>query len=527
MRDDDIYKRVRCAMKQFNLAIREKWNVIILGLKNIDKILLLLCLILVIAAFVRLWGVNYGLPYIYHADEPRNIRISHNIFKTGDLNPHAFAYGSLFFYSNALVLIPYYISGRVFGVFTSRTDILSPVSLVQGATKSLLPSTVLLGRILTIIFSLGTVLLTFLIGKQLTGKASVGLFASFIMAISPSNVFNSRFITTDTLVVFFVALSFFFIVLIYQQGRMRYYIIAGLCIGLTVSCKYNGGLIILPLIFAYILHNRKQLLKNMDDLYLALQLCGIGFIATTPFALLDWSNFFAEFTREAKHYSTQGHIGMDGDSMKWYLNYMWETAGIVYIMAVIEIFRGLYSRSKEIILLSVFPVIYVIFIFGIVVRNDRTFIPVTPFLFVLAASFLINLINNINKLQSKIVKDYLTSAAICLSIICIYQPNTKTIQDMISYTKIDNRELARLWINNNLPSRSKIAIESNTPFINPTKFYLHGISQLMVHEPNWYKDQKFSYIIFNKSIYQRYYKEPERSRAEIATYNNLFKQVFC
>jgi len=65
-------------------------------MKRVNRESILIGIILLIALSVRLWGVNYDLPYIYHPDEPGYIAISQNIFKTGDLNPHFFNYPSLF-----------------------------------------------------------------------------------------------------------------------------------------------------------------------------------------------------------------------------------------------------------------------------------------------------------------------------------------------------------------------------------------------------------------------------------------------
>ncbi len=62
----------------------------------------LLLLILLTAAALRFWGAYFDLPYIYHPDEPVNIGIVQGMLATGDLNPHAFYYPSLFYYLNAL-----------------------------------------------------------------------------------------------------------------------------------------------------------------------------------------------------------------------------------------------------------------------------------------------------------------------------------------------------------------------------------------------------------------------------------------
>jgi 4-amino-4-deoxy-L-arabinose transferase-like glycosyltransferase len=254
-------------------------------MKRVNSELILIGIILLIALLIRVWGVNYDLPYIYHPDEPGYIVISQNIFKTGDLNPHFFNYPSLFFYINALAYIPYYLLGKIIGIFRTPNDILPPISLAMGVTLAQMPTAVLLGRIITIGFGVGTVGLVYFNGKQITGRTSVGILASLMAAISPTTVWHSRLITPDTFVTFFASASLLASTLVYQQGKTWQYAIAGICVGLTASSKYNGGLVILSLLLAHLLRYGKAAFKQ-PKLYLALLLCGVGFLATTPYAIL-------------------------------------------------------------------------------------------------------------------------------------------------------------------------------------------------------------------------------------------------
>jgi len=77
-----------------NLAQNAKW---------------LLIGVTLLAISLRIWGINFGLPYLYHPDEPVGVRIAQRMFKTGDLNPHFYHWPSLTFYINALAYIPYYL----------------------------------------------------------------------------------------------------------------------------------------------------------------------------------------------------------------------------------------------------------------------------------------------------------------------------------------------------------------------------------------------------------------------------------
>jgi 4-amino-4-deoxy-L-arabinose transferase-like glycosyltransferase len=217
----------------------------------------LIVLILCLSVLVRVWGVNYDLPYIYHPDEPSYVATSQRIFQTGDLNPHFFNYPSLFFYINALAYVPYYLLGKLLGVFHGRTDILPPISLAMEVSRAQMPTAILLERAVSVCFGAGVVGLVYLIGKRITGRWAVGALAALTVAISSTAVWHSRLVTPDIFVTFFALAALLASVWVYQQGKTWQYVVAGICVGLTASSKYNGGLIVLPLILAHFLRYGK------------------------------------------------------------------------------------------------------------------------------------------------------------------------------------------------------------------------------------------------------------------------------
>ena len=84
-------------------------------MKRVNRESILIAVILLIALSVRIWGISYDLPYIYHPDEPWPIRIGHHMLVTGDFNPHFFDWPSLIIYINLLIQAIYYSIGKFFG----------------------------------------------------------------------------------------------------------------------------------------------------------------------------------------------------------------------------------------------------------------------------------------------------------------------------------------------------------------------------------------------------------------------------
>ena len=100
-------------------------------LSRVERIMLVG--LLAIALTVRVIGLDWGLPYLYHPDEPPHVTIILNILKTGDLNPHWFKYPSFRIYASLPVAIVYFLLGVSKGAFRSIQG-LGPGQLVTVGT---------------------------------------------------------------------------------------------------------------------------------------------------------------------------------------------------------------------------------------------------------------------------------------------------------------------------------------------------------------------------------------------------------
>jgi 4-amino-4-deoxy-L-arabinose transferase-like glycosyltransferase len=486
--------------------------------------------VLLVALALRLWGVEAGLPVIYHPDEPDYVRIAQRIFKVGDLNPHAFNYPSLFFYLNAIAYVPFYLVGKLFGVYDGRGEIAAPVSFLQGITTTVQPDTFMLGRLLTVAFGVGSVALVYVIGRQLLGSRWVGLLAALLMAVSVSNVTNSRLITPDAFLVFFILFAFWGAVQVFRHGELRHYIVAGIGIGLVGGTKYNGVLIATTLIAAHFMcinssrHGWRRVLDYR--LYLAGAISAVTFLVTTPFAVLDYPRFMADLRYEAQHYST-GHLGMEGETLGFYLGWFRNYEGVVVLLALVEIVRGLVLRLKPVILLSIFPVIYFLFINQFIVRNDRTLMPLLPFVYLLGASALASLASVglpwIGEKWRAGARWVVASATATLLILTVAFP----LEQALAVTSfrlqgIDSRQQAMRWIEANVPPGSGVAIEAYSPYVDPAKYAVTGVTRLAEHPVEWYIENDLDYLVFSKFTFQRIYNARDRFPEEAKRYDEMF-----
>ena len=478
--------------------------------------------VVVVAAVLRVWAADYDLPYIYHPDEPVNVGITQRMFTSGDANPHFFGYPSLLYYLNTVVYALYYLMGHADGTLRSMGDVAPLVELAMGVTKAPQPALIALSRGLTIAFGAGTVLITFLAGLRLLGNDWTALFAATIVAVSPANVALSRLITPDTFVTFFAAATLLAATYVMDRGTWRDYLLAGVLAGLTASAKYNGGLVILSVVAAHFLRvNRTP--RNDRMLLAAFFACAAGFVAASPFAVLAPAEFLAGLALDAQVY-TKGHAGMEGDTLRWYIAHMGATAGVVYVFSGLEILRGLWARSRPLLLLAAFPLVYFTFIAAFEVRNDRTFLPITPFLFLLAASFLSFATGHASRIASLTPK-HVRAATLAAVLVALFQPAGKAVRDTLQLLHSDSRRAARLWIEENIPAGSRIAIEPYAPFLDPGRYAIQAFERLTIHDPDWYASKGFQYVVASEGLYGRFFREPDRYAVYMKEYERLFARL--
>lgn len=190
-----------------------------------------LLLILAVAAVLRLTGVNWDDYTHLHPDERFITMVENSIawpksigeyFDTAHspLNPYNRGYNSFVYGTLPLFLVKW----------------LGIVLDMQGYDQIHL-----VGRVVSALFDLGSVLLVFLIGKRLFGRRA-GLLASLLTAGAVIQIQQSHFFTFDTFVAFFLLAAFLFAVRIWQGAQWYNYPLLGASLGLAMASKINSAL---------------------------------------------------------------------------------------------------------------------------------------------------------------------------------------------------------------------------------------------------------------------------------------------
>ncbi len=101
----------------------------------------------------------------------------------------------------------------------------------------------LVGRVLSALFDLGSVLLLFYLARRLFDRR-VGLLASALLALTVLNIQGSHYFAVDTFLTFFVLLTLWFTLDVAEGRGWPAYLAVGLGLGLTLACKVSVFLLV-------------------------------------------------------------------------------------------------------------------------------------------------------------------------------------------------------------------------------------------------------------------------------------------
>jgi 4-amino-4-deoxy-L-arabinose transferase-like glycosyltransferase len=475
-----------------------------------------------IALWVRLWGITFGLPYLYHPDESVDVIRALRMLKTGDFNPRWFHKPSLYLYILIIIYIIYFLYGASKGVFVSLEDIVLPEVTHMGGGRAVLPTQFLAGRATIAILGTLTVIIVYLIGDRYFNHRT-GLIAAFFLSISPTHAtIHSHAINADIPMTLFLILSFLFSCEVLKDGGRRNYILAGFLGGLATSTKYNGCMVIIPLLLAHWLSDKKE---SVEDLFLGLLFFGIGFLIGTPYALLDLPTFLNGVAFNLHHYST-GHAGAEGrDNWLWYAKCLIKGEGILPILTSGALVYGLYKRVKVDLLLISFFIPYYLMISFTYVRFTRMLVPLLPFIALLAAQSIDVFVSALALKLPTLSKSNKIKILIPLGIIItITIPLLTTLRRDYLLTKKDVRTLATEWIEHNIPHGSKIVGESYSPTLDDEFYTVIYVERAIKHPAEWYKQEGIDYLMLSSRMYGRFFAEPHKYEDEVNQYKVLFQE---
>ncbi len=398
-----------------------------------------LWMILGLAFVLRLAGIGYGLPYIYHQDEPILVNHAMALGVSGP-NPHFFVIPSFSIYFLFSLYAACFAIGKIVHFFHNVNDF----ALLFLQDPSLF---YFLGRFfLGAFFGTLTVGITAKLGKALFSPKT-GIMAALLLAISPLHVEQSHYLYADVPLTLAAVCLFYRLFFVLREPSYKNYLLMGAVFGLGTGMKYTMVYFLPAVLITHILAFKKEFasLEGFSKALTAASASLLTYFAVAPYTFLDWVHFQSQIIRQSGAELPVGifhHLVyslIEGTSPVLFAFFL---GGALFLM----------RRSKREAWVFI-PVI--LFYYGINAgfsqHSARYMLPLVPLLCVLAAL-------GWEVFESRLKKiPFFSNMAFLFLFVSLILPSAYL--DLL-FLKKDTRTECLEWVHKNIPEGSAIAMDN-------------------------------------------------------------------
>lgn len=417
--------------------------------------MLVLLGILGIAFGLRIWGINFGLPYRYHPDEPQHVAEAARMLVEHRLEPQIFNNPPFYKYLLVLADAGYAGVSLLLGRYESLSELASSLSWDPSPLY-------LLGRVVSVIAGTLTVLITYFIGKA-AYTAQVGLLSSFFLAVSFLHVRDSHFAVNDALLVLLVATAVLAAIKVIQYESPLWGVIGAGSAGLAFATKYTAVFVIFTLtvavIIAFYKDRTRKLRARLGMLVAIWSTFGLAAVFGSPYFLLKPVKVYQSISGSIYAYGVNGFEGWQLDAAGAYLYYLkslvWGMGPVLALLALLGCFLALARHTKAELVLLTYPILLYLFMTRQEMYFARFLLPAYPALLVLAASCASAFISYIGE------RAFLTPGKLLLvvAVAAALPPAIQSARLGYLLAQTDTRTLAKQWVEQNIPEGAKIAVD--------------------------------------------------------------------
>lgn len=338
-----------------------------------------------------------------------------------------------------------------------------------GITSELIP------RIIELLFSLGAIILIYVVGSKMFNKR-VGLISSVFLSFFGLHIFYTYRLLLDVPTMFFSLLSLFFFWKWWKENKNKHLYLCALFTGIGILLHFFIAFLILAYLIFVLIVDRKRLLKKQSLIAL-----GIGTLTLLPYLIWMWITMknplksFLVYSQGGGYIEgyEYGILGYFKSFPSWFVpnsgffSYIFLgllIAGIIFIIVRFIIAADLIVKNKDknynpMLLLFL---IFLIFLFLLTYKwighvEDRYFFAVFPAMFILFSYAFDKLYLFIKKYQ-KILAAILIIVLLVAYIVLQMKAGTNLI-DVKKESYLPVKE-AGLWLKENTPEDSKIVTRS-------------------------------------------------------------------
>ena len=454
----------------------------------------LITAILILAAFLRILGIWHGYPYSFYPDEAHFVKRALS-FGSLDFNPHWFHKPAFYMYVLFFEYGVYYVIGKIAGLWSTVSDF--AVSYVKNPGPFYI-----IGRITTVLFSLGSILAVYRIGERYF-KPGTGIVAALLLCLSFGHVAASQDIKADTPAMFCAIISMLFLLGYVKDYKLSNLILASILAGVGTATKIYSCVMLVPIVIGIIVVQRETAVNIGQKMHkiifygcIVLIIFFTAFFICSPYHFLDplgrQATFgFIDTTVEKINHLFGAEKTVDPESFLGeraglfegsisYIKVLLATKGMGIIAGIsfVGLVYLLSHISKQVFIFLTYPVLFT----GISIyyfpgyAEPRHQLPIYPFL-VVCGGTLIAAVAGKEGLRKKI--------AIAILLLSLAHPLYKIIERDIHVARLDTRNLAKTWIESNIPSGAKLLMDNNGPqLLTSDKFLKEKMARALKANPS-------------------------------------------
>jgi 4-amino-4-deoxy-L-arabinose transferase-like glycosyltransferase len=496
-------------------------------------------LVLLLAVVARFWGLLYGLPHSYYPDESSVVGDALKMAVTGDLRPAQFLWPTFWIYVVALSL-------RV-GLVTSAL----PTALAPFGTPSLENMTYVYGVARTVtalsgvlsVAALHAIAVACFERLRLPAARLLALFAAGFFALSPLHVQHSHVTSPDVPTTAFLLLCAWFVMRILETGAMRWYLLAGLALGLSSAAKYPSAMFAVAVVVAHLARVEWSASRPLRPIWALVDrrlwaagvVTVVAFFGTSPYIAIDWQRFQSDFVSQANRVLQRGPVGEVGVSgpfapviyaplaMAWGLDtpvalLAVQGIGFVAWLALRPRAGGGPARWTLLTVLA-FPICLYLFSTTWQHRFARYLVPLVPFGCLLAALGLAGLMRLTARRLSPPAGALLAVGVGAAAM--LWQADGVVRYDVL-LTREDTRTTTARWLEQQLPTGEQVMVEWYGPPYSNVRQMGFDLSDRPLDR---YLGRSPRYVVTSSFSYDRWLRVPEQYARRVAFYDALHQET--
>jgi len=190
---------------------------------------LIITLIVLVGAVFRFTGIDWDQGHHLHPDE-RFLTMVETALKWP-------ASPTQYFDETQSPLNPRNVGHTYFTYGTLVTTLVKGLSIVTGRTGY--HQVYLVGRFLSALFDLGTIVLVFLCGLALYRDRRVALLSAFFLSTCVLSIQHAHFFVVDSFATFFITAALFFLLRVQRKRNIHDWVLTGIFWGFALACKVS------------------------------------------------------------------------------------------------------------------------------------------------------------------------------------------------------------------------------------------------------------------------------------------------